>query len=87
MNFTGINELNQSKLIISPNPAKDNFSIMGLDKLGNVNSMVLKDLNGKIVKVLNPKATQFKITDLKSGVYFLTITAKNKQEVIKLIKE
>jgi hypothetical protein len=87
MNFSGINELNQSKLIISPNPTKDNFSIMGLDKLGNVSSMVLKDLNGKIVKVLNPKATQFKITDLKSGVYFLTISAGEMQEVIKLIKE
>jgi hypothetical protein len=60
---------------------------MGLDKLGNVSSMVLKDLNGKTVKVLNPKATQFKITDLKSGVYFLTISAGEIQEVIKLIKE
>jgi hypothetical protein len=87
MNFSGINELNQSKLIISPNPTKDNFSIMGLDKLGNVNSMVLKDLNGKTVKVLDPKATQFKITDLNKGVYFLTISAGEMQEVIKLIKE
>jgi hypothetical protein len=87
MNFTGINELNQSKLIISPNPTKDNFSITGLDKLGNVTAVALKDLNGKIVKVLDPKATQFKITDLKSGVYFLTISAGEMQEVIKLIKE
>ena len=87
MNFTGINELNQSKLIISPNPTKDNFSIIGLDQLENVTGMELKDLNGKTVKVLDPKATQFKITDLKSGVYFLTISAGEIQEVIKLIKE
>ena len=87
LNFSGINELNQSKLIITPNPAKDNFSIIGLDKLGNVNSMVLKDLNGKTVKVLDPKATQFKITELNKGVYFLTISAGEMQEVIKLIKE
>jgi hypothetical protein len=87
MNFTGINELNQSKLIISPNPTNANFTITGLDKLGNVTAMVLKDLNGKTVKLLDPKASQFKITDLKSGVYFLTISAGEIQEVIKLIKE
>ena len=87
LNFSGINELNQSKLIISPNPTKDNFSITGLDKLGNVTAVALKDLNGKIVKVLDPKATQFKITDLKTGVYFLTICAGEIQEVFKIIKE
>jgi hypothetical protein len=87
MNFTGINELNQSKLIISPNPTNDNFTITGLDQLGNVTAMELKDLNGKTVNVLDPKATQFKISDLKSGVYFLTISAGEIQEVIKIIKE
>jgi hypothetical protein len=49
--------------------------------------MELKDLNGKTVNVLDPKATQFKISDLKSGVYFLTISAGEIQEVIKIIKE
>jgi hypothetical protein len=87
MNFTGINELNQSKLIISPSPAKDNFTIKGLDQLGNITAMQLKDLNGKTVNVLDPKATQFKISDLKSGIYFLTISAGEMQEVIKLVKE
>jgi hypothetical protein len=43
--------------------------------------------NGKTVNVLDPKATQFKISDLKSGVYFLTISAGEIQEVIKIIKE
>jgi hypothetical protein len=49
--------------------------------------MELKDLNGKTVNVLDPKATQFKISDLKTGVYFLTISAGEMQEVIKIVKE
>jgi hypothetical protein len=87
MNFTGINELNQSKLVVYPNPTKDNFSISGLDKLGGITSLVLKDLNGKTIKVLDPKATEFKISELKPGVYFLTINAGTIQEVIKINKE
>jgi hypothetical protein len=87
-NNVGIIESSPNNLIsIFPNPTNDIFSIVGFDQLENVTGMELKDLNGKTVKVFDPKATQFKITDLKSGVYFLTITAKNKQEVIKLIKE
>ena len=87
MNFTGINELNQSKLIISPNPTNDNFTITGLDQLGNVTAMELKDLNGKTVNVLDPKASEFNISELKPGVYFLTISAGEIQEVVKLLKE
>jgi hypothetical protein len=87
-NNVGITESSPNNLIsIFPNPTNDIFSIIGLDQLENVTGMELKDLNGKSVKVLNLKATQFKITDLKSGVYFLTISAGEIQEVIKLIKE
>lgn len=87
-NNVGIIETSPDNLLsIFPNPTKDNFSISGLDKLGNVTSLALKDVNGKTIKVLDPKATEFNISELKPGVYFLTITAVNKQQVIKLIKE
>ena len=87
-NNVGIIESSPNNLIsIFPNPTNDIFSIIGIDQLGKVTGMLLKDLNGKTVKVLDLKATQFKITDLKSGVYFLTISAGEMQEVIKLIKE
>ena len=87
LNYTGIHELNQSKLVISPNPTKDIFTITGLEQLGTTTSLELKDANGKVVKTLDPKATEFKITDLKAGIYFLKITAGTTHEVIKLIKE
>jgi hypothetical protein len=49
--------------------------------------MTIKDVNGKTIKELDPKAAKFSLGAVKSGVYFLTITAGNKQEVVKIIKE
>jgi hypothetical protein len=85
--YTGIDELSGSKLILSPNPTKDVFTLPGLEELGITTSLELKDANGKLVKVLDPKTTEFKITDLKAGIYFLEISAGTTHEVIKLIIE
>jgi hypothetical protein len=87
-NNVGIMETSPNNLIsIFPNPTNDNFTIKGLDQLGNITAMELKDLNGKTVNVLDPKASEFNISELKPGVYFLTISAVEMQEVIKLVKE
>jgi hypothetical protein len=67
--------------------SKDIFSLTGLEELGATTSLELKDANGKLVKTLDSKATEFKITDLTAGIYFLEITAGTTHEVIKLIKE
>ena len=87
-NNVGIMETSPNNLIsIFPNPTNANFTIKGLDQLGNITAMQLKDLNGKTVNVLDPKASEFNISELKPGVYFLTISAVEMQEVIKLVKE
>jgi len=49
--------------------------------------MRVSDVNGKLVKELDPTASKFTLGTVKPGVYFLTITAGNKQEVIKIIKD
>ena len=87
LNYTGINELNASQLVVSPNPTKDNFSISGLELLGTITSLEIKDAAGKVVKVLNPTTTNFSCVGLKAGVYFLVITSNKKERVIKIIKE
>ena len=87
LSYTGINELNAFSLSISPNPTAGDFTIAGLELYNNISSMRVSDVNGKIVKELDPKAAKFSLGSIKAGVYFLTITAGNKQEVIKLIKE
>ena len=81
-----ISETGFPLISISPNPAAGDFTIAGLE-LYNMSSMRITDVNGKLVKELDPTATKFTLGTAKPGVYFLTISAGNKQEVIKLIKE
>ena len=87
MSFTGINDLSDSKLTIYPNPTNGDFTITGLELVGSVSSLSLTDMNDKVVKVLDTKATKFTMASIKPGVYFLNIRAGNKEEVLKIVKE
>ena len=87
LSFTGINELNTTNLTISPNPTAGDFTIAGLEFYNNISTMRITDVNGKLIKELDPTASKFTLGTVQPGVYFLTISAGNKQDVIKLIKE
>ncbi len=87
LNYTGLNELSKSTIAISPNPTNGDFILSGLELFNSISSMTIKDVNGKTIKELDPKAAKFSLGSVKAGVYFLTITAGNKQEVVKIIKE
>ncbi|MEN9913756.1 MAG: Secretion system C-terminal sorting domain, partial [Bacteroidota bacterium] len=84
----GISDINESNtLMIYPNPTNGDFTITGLELVGTVSSLTLTDMNGKVVKVLDTKATKFSMDSIKPGVYFLNIISENKQEVLKIVKE
>jgi hypothetical protein len=84
----GISDINESNnLLLYPNPTNGDFTITGLELLGFVSSLSLTDMNGKVVKVLDTKATKFSMALIKPGVYFLNIISGNKQEVLKIVKE
>ena len=87
MSFTGINDLSTSKLSVYPNPTNGDFTITGLELVETVSSLSLTDMNGKVVKVLDTKSTKFSMASIKPGVYFLNIRSRNKQEVLKIVKE
>jgi hypothetical protein len=84
----GISDINESNsLMIYPNPTNGDFTITGLELVGTVSSLILTDMNGKVVKVLDTKATKFSMCSIKPGVYFLNIISGNKEEVLKIVKE
>ena len=84
----GISDINErNTLMIYPNPTNGDFTITGLELLGSVSSLTLTDMNGKVVKVLDTKATKFSMGEIKPGVYFLNIISGNKQEVLKIVKQ
>lgn len=85
LNYTGINENNSSLLVISPNPTTGSFSLHGLEQLGTITSLRIMDNNGKVVQVLDPKATQFACSTLKTGVYFLEVTGVKTNDIVKLV--
>ena len=84
----GISDINESySLMLYPNPTNGDFTITGLELVGTVSSLILTDMNGKVVKVLDTKATKFSMASIKTGVYFLNIISGNKEEVLKIVKE
>ena len=84
----GISDINESNtLMLYPNPTNGDFTITGLELVGTVSSLTLTDMNGKVVKVLDTKATKFSMGAIKPGVYFLNVISGNKQEVLKIVKE
>jgi hypothetical protein len=47
----------------------------------------LKDINGKVVKELEPYNLSYNIQDLKSGVYLIEIITNDFSEIIRIIKQ
>ena len=77
-----------SKIKISPNPAKDFFSILK-------NNILLTDYSAELFNVLGQKVIEFSkfssnkkdISFLEKGIYLLKIQKGNQHKTIKLIKE
>jgi hypothetical protein len=84
----GINELQQSKFSIYPNPATNKITIEIAE--GQAPSQLsIINLNGEEVltrSLIKPK-TQIDITNLPSGVYFVRLTNDNAVEVGKFVKQ
>ena len=77
----------KARITIYPNPIANNFTITGLNLFNNISSISIQDINGIIVKELDPKAVNFDLEKINPGVYFLTICTDNKKEVKKIIFE
>lgn len=80
-----------SKFEISPNPSSDfvNISTFFTQKISP--KAILSDINGKVIKNIDFKNTstintQFDLRELRSGVYFITISADGQNWVRKVIK-
>ena len=71
---------------IYPNPVDQNFKIQFSDHQ-EVKVLKIIDINGRLVKLLNPNViNQYNISDLKSGIYLLIIETNELLYQKKLIK-
>jgi hypothetical protein len=80
LSFTGIDEQEDLKIIISPNPAREYFMISASEELiGETYSII--DLNGKTLKegTLTQKEQKIDIGNLSKGMYLFKIINKTEQ--------
>ncbi len=80
----GLTDLeNDSEIRIYPNPATDFIEIKSKS---NYSSIIIIDVNGKLVKEINNSNSKIDVSNLTKGVYFLKITNKNTSLIKKFIK-
>jgi hypothetical protein len=74
----------ETRVILSPNPITNYFSISGIE---NIVSLSLKDLSGKLIKTFDVQDKNYSISYITSGVYFLEVRDEHRTYIIQLIKK
>jgi hypothetical protein len=83
LDFTGVKENKQSKIIIYPNPSTGLFTI-DTDFI-KLNKVTAYDLNGKIVYSKQSLDQKFDVSHLNKGIYILELQSENSTITEKLI--
>lgn len=77
-------EENLMTVKIFPNPAEDKFNLYCDHEL---TELQLKEINGKVIKIFDPSQKEFNVSDIPSGVYFLTLSTNENTLTKKLIRK
>lgn len=72
------------KISVYPNPCRDFLNILSSDK---INNYTVYDLNGKVLLSGELSNNTINISTLKSGTYFIDLTATNEHYTRKIIKQ
>lgn len=80
-------ELENSNIILYPNPSNDSITIKNLSNYA-VSHVVIRDLNGKIVysEKVNFKQINIDVSFLQKGAYFVDCIIEGTRKTLKLIK-
>ncbi|MCB0464087.1 MAG: T9SS type A sorting domain-containing protein [Aequorivita sp.] len=79
-----IPDLEKNSFLIYPNPANDRLFIKS--SLNNLQSATITDINGRIVAKKISVSNEIDVSNLKSGMYFITITSSEGIITKKFIK-
>lgn len=80
---TDDNNILENKISLFPNPSNNYFEIKSKETLSKVE---IYSLQGQSIKSFTPQS-QYDISDLSSGVYFVKINANNKEITKRIIKD
>lgn len=87
-NTASVNDFFANNISIYPNPTSDIFNLASTTS--TIESIKLTDLNGRVVKNINVNSlssTEVNISDLTSGMYFVTVQTDNGSGSTKIIKK
>ena len=83
--FLAASDITKKETAVYPNPFKD---VIFLDNADAVKSVSIIDVSGRIVKNINKVSKELQLSDLKNGVYILTVSYKDGQSrTSKIIKK
>lgn len=75
---------------VHPNPASTKITLNGLSENLNITSIVLTNMEGKVIRTVQPgaaKSMDIDVSALGNGIYFVNITHDLGKETIKFVKE
>jgi len=76
---------NKNNVTVYPNPFSD---ILNISEIENIQSIVITDISGRLVKTVENPSKAILLNDLKSGVYILSLLKKdNTRQSVKIIKK
>ena len=78
--------MKKKNLSLYPNPTKDYFQLS--DCRGNINVVKIYDISGILVKEMKVQNSgKYNVSDLKTGVYNVSVESTKSTQNIKLIKK
>ena len=75
---------------VHPNPASTKITLNGLSENLNITSIVLTNMEGKVIRTVQPgaaKSMDIDVSAFGNGIYFVNITHNLGKETIKFVKE
>lgn len=79
-----INDLDNNKLVVSPNPTNNYFTIEGID-LQTISNIEIYNLEGKQLQIINQNFKYISTENLTNGTYFVKINSPTNFVVKKLM--
>lgn len=83
----GFTYFETSQINAYPNPSSGIIKIQGIEKLGAIYEINIKNNEGRILKKISTDYSQINISDLRFGIYFLNILYENGEGNIRIIKK
>ena len=76
-----------TKLILYPNPAKDRLMVSHPNLLVETAQVQISDINGRIVLQATLESTGIDISELKNGLYFISIGGAERHYSGRFVKQ